>query len=103
EIQRAGQRAASLTQQLLAYSRKQVLMPKEVDLNKTVAGLQGMLTRLIREDIALTCDLSPVPATIRIDPTQLEQVILNLVLNARDAISGAGAIRLEVAIKSRRE
>src|ERR1700747_2854163 len=57
EIQRAGQRAAALTQQLLAFSRKQVLMPKEVDLNQTVANLQGMLARLIREDIKLTCDL----------------------------------------------
>ena len=58
EIQKAGQRAASLTQQLLAFSRKQVLMPKDVDLNQTVAGLKGMLTRLIREDITLSCELA---------------------------------------------
>jgi PAS domain S-box-containing protein len=97
EIQKAGQRAAALTQQLLAYSRKQMLSPKVVDINQTVTGLQGMLTRLIREDIALTLDLSPEPALVKIDPTQLEQVILNLVLNARDALPGGGQIRLEVA------
>jgi PAS domain S-box-containing protein len=97
EIQRAGQRAAALTQQLLAFSRKQVLMPKDVDLNHAVAGLKSMLGRLIREDITLWCELSPTPATIRIDPTQLEQAILNLVLNARDALPAGGDIRLEVA------
>ncbi len=97
EIQRAGQRAAALTQQLLAFSRKQVLMPKDVDLNQTVAGLKSMLGRLIREDITLWCELSATPATIRIDPTQLEQAILNLVLNARDALPAGGDIRLEVA------
>jgi PAS domain S-box-containing protein len=97
EIQRAGQRAADLTQQLLAFSRKQVLMPKEVDLNHTIVSLQTMLSRLIREDIILSCDLAPQPAVIRIDPTQLEQAILNLVLNARDALPAGGHIRLEVA------
>src|SRR5437867_1697641 len=97
EIEKAGQRAAALTQQLLAFSRRQVLMPEDVDLNVTVAGLQHMLTRLIREDITLTCDLAAEPAVVRIDPTQIEQAILNLVLNARDALPGGGEIRLEVA------
>jgi CheY-like chemotaxis protein len=97
EIQKAGQRAAALTQQLLAYSRKQVLVPKEVDLNQTVSSLKAMLTRLIREDITLACDLAPLPAIVKIDPTQLEQVIINLVLNARDALPAGGTIRLEVA------
>jgi PAS domain S-box-containing protein len=96
EIQKAGQRAAGLTQQLLAFSRKQVLMPKDVDLNHTIVSLQTMLSRLIREDIILSCDLAPEPAVIRIDPTQLEQVIVNLVLNARDALPAGGHIRLEV-------
>ncbi|HXI29140.1 MAG TPA: PAS domain S-box protein, partial [Vicinamibacterales bacterium] len=97
EIQKAGQRAAALTQQLLAFSRKQVLMPKEVDLNQTIAGLKAMLCNLIREDIALVCDPAPAPAIVRIDPAQIEQALLNLVLNARDALPGGGMIRLEVS------
>jgi PAS domain S-box-containing protein len=97
EIQKAGRRAAALTQQLLAFSRKQMLLPKDVDLNETVAGLQSMLTRLIREDIALSCEFAPAPAVVRVDPSQIEQAILNLVLNARDALPGGGFIRLEVA------
>ena len=101
EIQKAGQRAAALTQQLLAFSRKQVLMPKEVDLNQTVAGLQSMLARLIRADITLSCSLAAAPAIVRIDPTQIEQAILNLVLNARDAMPSGGAIRLEVSLVRR--
>jgi PAS domain S-box-containing protein len=101
EIQKAGQRAAALTQQLLAFSRKQVLMPKEVDLNQTVSGLQSMLARLIRADITLSCSLAPSPAIVRIDPTQIDQAILNLVLNARDALPAGGEIRLEVSIVRR--
>ena len=101
QIQRAGQRAAGLTQQLLAFSRRQVLMPKEVDLNQTVAGLQSMLERLIRADIRLSCHPAPVPAIVRVDPTQLEQAIVNLVLNARDAIPAGGEIRLEVSVVPR--
>jgi two-component system, cell cycle sensor histidine kinase and response regulator CckA len=97
EIQKAGQRAAELTQQLLAFSRKQVLMPKQVDLNQTVSALQSLLERLIRADITLSCSLAPAPAVVRIDPTQIEQAILNLVLNARDALPAGGEIRLEVA------
>jgi len=97
EIQKAGQRAAALTQQLLAFSRKQVLTPKEVDLNQTIAGLKAMLCDLIREDIALVCDPAPAPALVRVDPTQIEQALLNLVLNARDALPGGGVIRLDVS------
>jgi nitrogen-specific signal transduction histidine kinase/ActR/RegA family two-component response regulator len=97
EIQKAGLRAASLTQQLLAFSRKQVLLPREVDLNQTVLGLRSMLTRLIREDITLTCEVAAEPAIVTVDPAQVEQVILNLVLNARDALPGGGWIRLDVA------
>ena len=97
EIQKAGQRAAALTQQLLAFSRKQVLMPKQVDLNQTVAGLKTMLGRLLREDITLVCEPAPAPAIVRIDPAQIEQAILNLVLNARDALPGGGVMRVELA------
>jgi nitrogen-specific signal transduction histidine kinase len=97
EIQKAGQRAASLTHQLLAFSRKQVLLPQDVDLNQTVLGLQSMLRRLIREDITLHCEVADEPALVKIDPTQIEQAILNLVLNARDALPAGGWIRLDVA------
>jgi two-component system cell cycle sensor histidine kinase/response regulator CckA len=96
EIRKAGQRAASLTQQLLAISRKQVLLPQEVDLNTTVLRLQSMLSRLIREDINLTCEVADEPALVEIDPTQIEQAIINLVLNARDALPGGGWIRIDV-------
>jgi len=97
EIQKAGLRAASLTQQLLAFSRRQVLLPQEVDLNQTVLGLRSMLTRLIREDITLVCEVAHERALVKIDPAQIEQAILNLVLNARDALPVGGWIRLEVA------
>ncbi len=97
EIQKAGQRAAALTQQLLAYSRKQVLMPKDVDLNRAVADMKNMLGRAVREDVRLVCDLAAEPALVRIDPAQLEQAVLNLVLNARDAMPEGGEVRLEVA------
>jgi PAS domain S-box-containing protein len=96
EIQKAGQRAAALTHQLLAFSRKQVLMPKDVDLNLTITSVKSMLCHLLREDVSLVCDPAPAPATVRIDPAQIEQAILNLVLNARDALPTGGTIRLEV-------
>ncbi len=97
EIQKAGQRAALLTQQLLAFSRRQMLIPKDVDLNAMVATLQNMLLRLIREDITLSCDLAPEPAIVHIDPAQLEHVLLNLVLNARDAMPSGGRICVSLA------
>ena len=96
EIERAGQRAAALTQQLLAFGRRQVLVPKDVDVNAIVLGMQAMLRRLVREDIALTFDVPPAPSVARIDPTQIEQAILNLVLNARDALPVGGAIHIDV-------
>jgi len=97
EIRKAGERAAVLTGQLLAFSRKQTAMPEDIDLNCTLTDLQEMLRRVVREDITLTCDVAPAPAFISIDRNELEQVILNLVLNARDAQPGGGHIRLEVA------
>ena len=97
EIHKAGMRAASLTHQLLAFSRKQLLRPKDVDLNETVTNLRALLTRLIREDITLTCALSREPAVVRIDAAQIEQSFINLVLNARDALPAGGRIEIEVA------
>ena len=97
EIRKAGEKAAALTGQLLAFSRKQAQMPEAIDLNCTVTDLQEMLRRVVREDIRLTFDLAPTPAFISVDPNELEQVILNLALNARDALPAGGHIRLEVA------
>jgi len=97
EIQKAGQRAAALTQQLLAYGRKQVLLPKEVDLNRAVEEMTPMLARALREDVRLECRVSGEPAIVRIDPAQFEQVMLSLVLNARDAMPDGGEVRIEVS------
>ncbi len=97
EIYRAGQRAAGLTQQLLAFSRKQVLVPRAVNLNEVVDGLKGMLLRVIREDITFAFDASPEPAFVLIDRGQIEQAIINLVLNARDALPAGGLITIDTA------
>lgn len=97
EIRAAGQRAASLTRQLLAFSRKQPLQPKVLNLNAVVLGVERLLRRLVREDIALTFDLASQPLRVRADHGQLEQVIINLVVNARDAMPGGGTVRIETA------
>jgi signal transduction histidine kinase/CheY-like chemotaxis protein len=97
EICKATERATALTQQLLAFSRRQVLAPKTVDLNEVVRGSQKMLARVIREDITLLLDSSPGPAWVRVDPNQVDQVILNLVLNAKDAMPTGGRIRLSLS------
>jgi hypothetical protein len=92
EIRRAGLRAADLTRQLLAYSRRQVIAPKVIDLNEAVRSLDSMLRRLIREDIELILTLGPTPLAVRSDPGQIEQIVLNLVVNARDAMPQSGRI-----------
>ena len=97
EIQKAGLRASTLTQQLLAFGRKQVMRPQAVDLNRTVAGLTPMLTGVLREDIKLVVEKAPLEAVVTIDPHQIEQAILALVLNSRDALPMGGEILVEVA------
>lgn len=97
QIRQAADRAASLTHQLLAFSRKQVLQPRVVDLNGTVSSLQKMLTRVIGEDIELIANLSPSLWAVRADPGQLEQVLMNLAVNARDAMPQGGRITMETA------
>ncbi|MGE3538590.1 MAG: response regulator [Candidatus Tectimicrobiota bacterium] len=97
EIEKAAQRAAALTRQLLAFSRKQVLQPKILDLNMVVADMEVMLRRLIGEDIDLTTQLNPTVQHVKADPSQLEQVIMNLVINARDAMPQGGTLRLETS------
>jgi two-component system cell cycle sensor histidine kinase/response regulator CckA len=95
QISRAAEQAATLTRQLLAFSRRQVLKPEILDLNASISELEKMLRRLIGEDILLSVTLSPRPALIQADPGQIEQVILNLVINARDAIENGGRISVE--------
>ena len=95
EIQRAAKRAASLTQQLLAFSRKQVLESTILDLNAVIRDMEKMLGSLIGENIELTLALSDSLGTIKADRTQLEQVILNLSVNSRDAMPGRGKLTIE--------
>jgi CheY-like chemotaxis protein len=94
-IQDAGERAANLTLQLLAFSRKQILTPRLLNLNAVVVDAERMLSRLIGEDIEITTNLQPDLSQIRIDPGQLQQVIINLAVNARDAMPTGG--RLSIA------
>ncbi len=98
EIQKAAGRAAALTRQLLAFSRKQVLQPQLVDLNEVVAGLEPMLRRLIRGDIALLVEAGTWPLTVLADPGQLDQVVLNLTLNVRDAMPEGGELSISAGV-----
>jgi len=97
EIQKASQRAAMLTKQLLAFSRKQVMQFQVLDLNTVVTGAEKMLARLIGEDIILSTRLANGLDRVKVDPGQIEQVIMNLVVNARDAMPTGGRITLETA------
>jgi CheY-like chemotaxis protein len=97
QIQQAAESAASLTRQLLAFSRKQILAPTRLDLNELVSNLHKMLKRLIGEDILLETNLTPNLHAVLADPGQMEQVLLNLVVNARDAMPTGGRLTLETA------
>ncbi len=100
EIKRAGDRASGLTRQLLAFSRKQVLEPQVLDLNHTVRGMLKMLRLLLGEDIELLTSLSEQIGRVKADPGQLEQVIMNLAVNARDALPGRGKVIIETQFRS---
>jgi PAS domain S-box-containing protein len=94
-ILHAGERAAALTRQLLAFSRRQVLRPTVLDVNDVIGALHGMLRRLIGEDIELVTALDPRLPCVKADPSQLEQVVLNLAVNARDAMPAGGRLTIE--------
>ncbi|GKS59500.1 hypothetical protein YTPLAS18_30270 [Nitrospira sp.] len=96
EVKKAGDRAASLTNQLLAFSRRQFITTKVVDLNEVISGMDGMLRRLIGEDLIELCTvLAPDLATIKADPGQIEQVVMNLAVNAHDAMPNGGKLTVE--------
>ncbi len=94
-IRDAGERAANLTQQLLAFSRRAIVALRVLDLNDVVASISKMLRRLIGEDIAFATVLCPTPCQVRIDPGQIEQMIMNLAINARDAMPNGGELTIE--------
>jgi PAS domain S-box-containing protein len=97
QIRKAASGASELTRQLLAFSRQQVLQPKVVDLNAAVSGIERLLGRVLREDIHLECSVAPDAGTVKVDPGQLEQVIMNLAVNARDAMPNGGRVTIETA------
>jgi signal transduction histidine kinase len=92
EILKAGERAAGLTRQLLAFSRRQVMQPEVVGMNRVVSQVEKLLGRLIGEQIQIVLDLSASPDTVKVDPGQLEQVLVNLAVNARDAMPEGGTL-----------
>ena len=96
-IQRAARRTATITRQLLAYSRRQILQPQTVDLNVVIAGLAPIMERTLGGASSLSLVLEPGMAPVKADPGQLEQVLLNLILNARDAMPLGGAVRIETS------
>ena len=97
QIRKAAVGASALTRQLLAFSRQQVLEPRVLEVNTVVASTEKMLTRLLGEDISLTASLAPALGAVKVDPGQLEQIIMNLAVNARDAMPHGGRLSIETA------
>ena len=103
EIHKAGQHAARLTQQLLTFSRKHIRQPSVVDVNRVVSEMRPMLTRLVGEDVELRLNLNPEAMTVCADAHQLEQVVMNLAVNSRDAMPHGGKIVIETTLIERGE
>jgi two-component system cell cycle sensor histidine kinase/response regulator CckA len=97
EIEKAGQRAASLTKQLLAFSRQQILSPSILSLNTLASDMETMLPRLLGEDIEFSLALDAQLGSVKADPSQIEQVIMNLAVNARDAMPAGGKLKIQTA------
>ena len=97
EIRKAAERSAKLVRQLLAFARKETIAPKVLDLNKTVEGMLQMLQRLLGEDIDLSWNPAALECPVKMDPSQIDQILANLCVNARDAIVGVGKIMIETA------
>ena len=97
EIRKSADRAAALTQQLLAYSRKQVLQPQEIDINELIVNAVRMLSRLIPADVTILTNLDPEIGHVRADPTQIDQVLMNLAVNAKDAMPEGGTFTIKTA------
>lgn len=98
QITQAAERAATLTRQLLAFSRRQLIQPKRLDMNKTVGNMSDMLGRLLGEDVSLQLHYSQTPATVEADAGMMEQVLLNLAVNARDAMPRGGQLTIRIAV-----
>ncbi len=95
EITSGAQRSANLTRQLLAFARQQIIAPEVLDINSTIAGMLKLLKRLLREDINLVWNPGPESLRVKMDPSQLDQILVNLAVNARDAMPGVGQFTLE--------
>ncbi len=98
QIKKSTDKGGALTRQLLALSRHQVLEPKIINLSQLLSSMEPMLKRLLGEEITLDCSLGKETGNVKVDPSQIEQVILNLVVNARDAMSGSGVLRIETSV-----
>jgi two-component system cell cycle sensor histidine kinase/response regulator CckA len=98
EVRRATERASGLTQQLLAFSRRQASVPQAIDLNATIGNMQELLRRLLGAEVTLEVRLAPTLSLVRADPVQIGQVIMNLAVNARDAMPGGSTLRIETAV-----
>jgi PAS domain S-box-containing protein len=98
EIRKAAERAIGLTRQLLAFSRQQVLEPRVLDVNELLSNLNKLLRRLLGDDVALRLNLDALPCTVKADPGQLEQVFMNLAVNARDAMPNGGTLSIETGL-----